>query len=96
MGASFKITPFAEHVPDGGPAADHKAPHTVEQGAGSIELGFYIGDHRVVFSSLKAGAFTDLFENGDPTSGKPAKGLAASSSSSKKPSSSPDDAADDK
>lgn len=84
MGASFKITPFAEHVPDAGPDPDHKAPHTVEAGAGQIELGFYIGEHRVVFSSLKAGAFTDLFENGDPTGGKPAKGLAASSSSGKK------------
>jgi hypothetical protein len=96
MGAAFKVQPFAEHIPDSGPDPDHKAPHTVEQGAGQIELGFYIGEHRVVLSSLKAGAFTDLFDKGDPTSGKPAKGLAASSSSSKKSPDSGDDGADDK
>lgn len=81
---AFKVEPFAEHVPDSGPDDQHKNPGSVEQGAGQIELGFYIGDHRIVLSSLKAGAFTDLFEKGDPTSGKLAKGLAKAGSSSKK------------
>lgn len=81
MGHSFEVRPFAEHVPDSGPDAEHLRPDTVEPGAGFIDFGFYIGDHRVVLSRLKAGAFTDLFENGDPTTGKPAQSSSTSSSS---------------
>jgi hypothetical protein len=79
---SFNVQPFAEHVPDPGPDADHKNPGSVETGAGMIDIGFYVGDNRIVLTSLKAGAYTDLFENGDPTTGKPAEGVASSSSSS--------------
>ena len=82
MALSFPVRPFAEHVPDAGPDADHLNPSTVEPGAGMIEFGFYLGDHRVVLSSLKAGAFTELFENGDPTTGKPAASATDGSSSS--------------
>ena len=79
---SFSVRPFAEHVPDPGPDPTHKNPASVEAGAGMIELGFYIGEHRLVLQSLKAGALTDLFEDGDPTTGKLAEGAGASSSSS--------------
>lgn len=81
MGLSFDVRPFAEHEPDPGPDADHLNPKTVEPGAGFIDFGFYVGDHRVVLSRLKAGAFTELFENGDPTTGKPAASASSSSSS---------------
>jgi len=78
---SFNVQPFAEHVPDSGPDVDHKNPGSVETGAGMLEIGFYVGDNRIVLTSLKAGAYTDLFENGDPTTGKPAEGSTSSSSS---------------
>jgi hypothetical protein len=87
---AFNAQPFAEHVPDSGPDADHKNPGSVEQGAGMIELGFYVGDNRIVLTSLKAGAYTDLFEGGDPTTGKPAEG-STSSSASDEPAASGDD-----
>jgi uncharacterized membrane protein YccC len=77
---SFDVRPFAEHVPDSGPDPTHKNPESVEKGAGMIELGFYIGEHRLVLQSLKAGAFTDLFENGDPTTDKAAESASSSSS----------------
>ena len=78
--ASFNVKPFAEHVPDSGPDPEHKNPDTVETGAGQIEVGFYVGDTRIVLTSLKAGAFTELFEDDDPRTGKPADGQSSSSS----------------
>jgi hypothetical protein len=80
-GISFDVQPFAEHVPDSGPDPTHKNPASVEKGAGMIELGFYIGEHRVVLQSLKAGAYTDLFEKGDPTTGNAAESTSSNSSS---------------
>lgn len=78
---SFPVEPFAEHVPDAGAPPDHKNPDSVELGAGMLELGFYVGDSRIVLASLKAGAYTELFKDGDPTSGKPAQPASSSSAS---------------
>lgn len=79
---SFSVQPFAEHVPDSPPEADHPKPESVEPGAGFLELGFYVGGQRIVMQSIRAGAFTELFDDGDPTSGKPADGTTASSTAS--------------
>jgi hypothetical protein len=90
MGKDFSdVKLYAAHIDDTPPDADHLRPDTVEQGAGSLEVGVLIDGVKKVLYRGKAGGFLDDLKRHEDAQAKQA--LANQQAQTVEPSPSPDD-----